>query len=53
MAYLRHERKGADGRTPPTSVFTIRGDGTGNRRAFRLPFNERDGYWASALSWRR
>ena len=53
VAYLRHERKGADGRTPPTSVFTIRHDGTGNRRAFRLPFSERSGFWASALSWRR
>jgi Tol biopolymer transport system component len=52
VAYLRNERKGADGRTPPTSVYTIRHDGTGNRRAFRLPLDERNGFWASALSWR-
>jgi len=50
VAYLRDDRTA--GRTPPTSVFTIRADGTGNRRLFRLPYSERHGIWAMKLSWR-
>ena len=50
VAYLRDDR--ASGRTPPTSVFTIRADGAGNRRLFRLPYHEDHGIWAMKLSWR-
>jgi Tol biopolymer transport system component len=50
VAYIRDTA--VEGRKPPTSVFTIRADGTGNRRLFQLPYSERAGIWAQKLSWR-
>ncbi|MEA2496753.1 MAG: TolB protein [Thermoleophilaceae bacterium] len=38
-------------RVPPSSVYTIRPDGTGRKRLFTLPFEERRGLWGEALSW--
>jgi dipeptidyl aminopeptidase/acylaminoacyl peptidase len=41
----------AVGRVPPSSVFTIRPDGSGKELLFTLPFDEHRGLWAQALSW--
>jgi len=38
-------------RVPPSSVYTIRPDGTGRKRLFTLPFEEHRGLWGEALSW--
>ena len=38
-------------RVAPSSVFTIRPDGTGRKRLFTLPFEEHRGLWGEALSW--
>ena len=38
-------------RVAPSSVFTIRPDGTGKKRLFGLPYEEHRGLWGQALSW--
>jgi dipeptidyl aminopeptidase/acylaminoacyl peptidase len=38
-------------RVPPSSVYTIRPDGTGRKRLFTLPFEEHRGLWGEGLSW--
>ena len=38
-------------RVPPSSVFTIRPDGTGRKQLFTLPYEEHRGLWGEALSW--
>ena len=39
-----------DQRVPPSSVFTIRPDGTGRKRLFTLPYEQQRGLWGQALS---
>lgn len=41
----------AVGRTPPSSVYTIRPDGSDLTHLFTLPNEEQGGLWAVALSW--
>jgi Tol biopolymer transport system component len=52
IAYLHDEPTPSGQRVPPTGVFTIRRDGTGGRRLFSLPFDERRGMWAQELAVR-
>ena len=53
IAYLHPPRTGTEGRSLPTGVYTIRADGSGKRRRFLLPHDQRDGMWAPTLTWRR
>ncbi len=41
----------AVGRYPPSSVHTVRADGTHRKRMFSLPFEEHRGLWGEAISW--
>ena len=41
----------AIGRLPPSSVYTIRPDGTGKTLLFTLPYEEHRGLWGEAISW--
>ena len=38
-------------RVAPSSIYTIRPDGTGRQRLFTLPFEEKRGLWGESLSW--
>ena len=51
IAYLVRTGAPVLGRLPPSSVYTIRPNGTGNKRLFTLPFDEHRGLWGEALSW--
>jgi Tol biopolymer transport system component len=51
IAYLRDLPARAQQRVPPSSVYTIRPDGTGRKLLFTLPFEEFRGLWGESLSW--
>jgi Tol biopolymer transport system component len=50
IAYL-FTLPGLGQRAQPSSVYTIRPDGTGRTLLFTLPYEERRGLWGEALSW--
>jgi Tol biopolymer transport system component len=52
IAYLKNPPAGPGQPVSPTAVYTIRLDGSGNRRLFTLPALEGGGMWATNLAWR-
>jgi Tol biopolymer transport system component len=50
IAYLRSDLAIGQ-RVPPSSVYTIRSDGTARKPLFTLPFEEYRGLWGESLSW--
>ncbi len=52
LAYVSVPRVADGKRTPPSSVVTVRPDGTHRTVLFRLAFDQRRGRWAEDLAWR-
>jgi Tol biopolymer transport system component len=51
LAYVSVPRVGDGERTPPSSVVTVRPDGSGREVRFQLAFDAQRGRWAEALAW--
>jgi Tol biopolymer transport system component len=51
LAYVSVPRVGEGERTPPSSVVTVRPDGSDRKVKFQLAFDARRGRWAEDLAW--
>lgn len=51
LAYVSVPRVAGGERTPPSSVVTVRPDGSGRKVRFQLAFDTQRGRWAEELAW--